>query len=210
MLKNELENAAKHLSKNDKVLSTIIKNIGIINLRPGRQYFNALLRSIIGQQLSVYAADTICSRFMTYFKNKPMPELILAADHSDLRKLGLSDAKTKYVKDLSQKILSKEISLKNLSNKSDAEIIEHLTQIKGVGVWTSHMFLIFSMNRLNILPYSDLGIRKAVMLNYGLRKLPDEKKINSIANKNGWHPYCSVASMYLWKYLDGDFESILK
>ncbi len=210
MLNHEIEQAVKHISKNDKVLSTIIKNIGIINLRPGRQYFNALLRSIIGQQLSVYAAETICNRFMNYYNNKPVPEFIISTNDLVLRNLGLSNAKVKYVNDLSQKILSKEISLKNLSGKTDSEIIDYLTKIKGVGVWTVHMFLIFSMNRTDVLPFSDLGIRKSVMLNYGLRKLPDEKKINSIANKNGWHPYCSVASMYLWKYLDGDFESILK
>ena len=203
--------AEKFLLK-DKFIGPLVKRWGHCTIKPRIHvdYFQGLVGEIIGQQLSVYAAETICSRFMAYFENKPLPEQILAADDLTLRKLGLSNAKVKYVKDLSLKILSNEVSLKNLSGKTDNEIIEHLTQIKGVGVWTAHMFLIFSMSRPNILPYSDLGIRKAVMLNYGLRKLPDEKKITSIADKNGWHPYCSVASMYLWRYLDGDFESILK
>jgi DNA-3-methyladenine glycosylase II len=210
MHNHEIRKAINHLSKNDKVISTIIKNIGIINLNPSSKYFNALLRSIIGQQLSVHAADTICGRFMNYFNNKPEPELIIQSDHDVLRGLGLSNAKVRYVKDLSEKILSKEISLKSLYRKTDEEILEELTKVKGIGVWTVHMFLIFSMNRPNVLPHSDLGIRKSLMVNYGLRKLPDEKKINLMAKKNGWHPYCSIVSMYLWRSLDNNFESILK
>jgi DNA-3-methyladenine glycosylase II len=210
MHNHEIRKAINHLSKNDKVISTIIKNIGIINLKPSNNYFDALLRSIIGQQLSVRAADTICGRFMNFFHNKPEPEQIIQTDHVVLRNLGLSNSKVRYVKDLAQKILTKEISLKNLSRKTDEEIMGELTKVKGVGVWTVHMFLIFSLNRLNVLPYSDLGIRKSLMLNYGLRKLPDEKKINLMAVKNSWHPYCSILSMYLWRSLDNNFESILK
>ena len=210
MHNHEIRKAINHLSKNDKVISTIIKNIGIINLSSTDKYFYALLRSIIGQQLSVHAADTICDRFMNFFHNKPEPELIIQTDHAVLRGLGLSNAKVRYVKDLSQKMLSKEISLKNLSRKTDQEITDELTKVKGIGVWTVHMFLIFSMKRLNVLPHSDLGIRKSLMVNYGLRKLPDEKKVNLMAKKNGWHPYCSIVSMYLWRSLDSNFESILK
>lgn len=202
MQNHELQTATDHLVKQDKVLSTIIKNIGIINLTPHTQYFNPLLRAIIGQQLSVQAASSIHKRFMKHFDNKPHPELILSTEDLTLRSLGLSNAKVKYVKDFSQKILSKEIRLEGLSKKSDEEIIEELTMVKGIGVWTVHMFLIFTLGRPNVLPFSDLGIRKAIMLNYGLRKLPDEKKIVRIAKKNNWHPHCSVASLYLWRSLE--------
>ncbi|MCL4549635.1 MAG: DNA-3-methyladenine glycosylase 2 family protein [Bacteroidetes bacterium] len=202
MQNHELQTATDHLVKQDKVLSTIIKNIGIINLTPRTQYFNPLLRAIIGQQLSVHAASTIHKRFMDHFNNKPHPELILSTEDLTLRSLGLSNAKVKYVKDFSQKILSKEIRLEGLSKKSDEEIIEELTKVKGIGVWTVHMFLIFTLGRPNVLPFSDLGIRKAIMLNYGLRKLPDEKKVVRIAKKNNWHPHCSVASLYLWRSLE--------
>lgn len=198
----EILNGIEHLSKHDKVLSTLIKNYGICNLQPRRQYFNLLCRSIVGQQLSVTAADAIAKKFFAFYKNNPRPENIIATPHENLRALGLSNAKAKYVKDLSQKILDKEISLKKIGLKSDDDIINELTKVKGIGVWTVHMFLIFTLGRINVLPYSDLGIRKGVMLNYGLKKLPDEKKILKMAKDNNWHPYCSIVSLYLWQSLD--------
>lgn len=201
----EIKRAIKHLSQHDYTLSTIIKNIGIINLTPHRKYFNSLLDAIIGQQLSTYAADKIASRFMNLFNNNPVPEQIIDTSDITLRSVGLSNAKVKYVKDLSRKIITKEIHLNKLFKMSDDEIIAELTKVKGIGVWTSHMFLIFTLGRLNVLPFSDLGIRKAVMLNYRLKKLPNEKKIRSIANKYNWDPYCSVVSRYLWKSLDNNF-----
>lgn len=207
MIQNHLVNRAiKHLDRYDKTLSTIIKNNGIINLTRHRKYFNLLLGAIIGQQLSMLAAASIQKRFMDFFKNNPQPELILSADDSALRALGLSNAKVRYVKDLSQKILSGEVKLKGLSKKSDEEIVAELTKVKGIGEWTAHMFLIFTLGRLNVLPVGDLGIRKSVMVNYRLKKLPDEKKIRTIAKKNNWHPYASVASLYLWKSLDNNFS----
>jgi DNA-3-methyladenine glycosylase II len=207
MLKNEIKKGVKHLSSNDKTLSTIIKTNGVINLTQHKQYFNLLLEAIIGQQLSVYASASILKKFKAFFKNDPQPYLIVQAEHSTLRALGLSNAKVKYVKDLSQKIISGEVKLNGLSRKTDEEILEELTKVKGIGVWTVHMFLIFRLGRLNILPYSDLGIRKSIMINYRLKKMPDEKKIKSIAKKNNWHPYCSIASLYLWKSLDNKSES---
>lgn len=207
MSKIDLNNAAKHLSKNDKVLSTIIKNIGIINLTRQKKYFNLLLGSIISQQLSTYAASSIHKRLMDFFKNNPQPEFILRTDDSALRLLGLSNAKVKYIKDLSEKILSGEVKLKGFAKMSDNDIIVELTKVKGIGEWTAHMFLLFTLGRLNILPFGDLGIRKSIMVNYRLKKLPDEKKIKLIAKNNNWHPYCSIASLYLWRSLDTKNES---
>ena len=201
-MKFEILNGIEHLSKHDKVLSTLIKNYGICNLQPHKKYYNLLLRSIVGQQLSVTAANAIGKKFFSYFNSKPTPEEILKTPHEQLRMLGLSNAKVKYVKDLSQKILDGKIKLKGFASKTDDEIINELTVVKGIGVWTVHMFLIFTLGRMNVLPYTDLGIRKGVMLNYGLKKLPDEKKIFKIAETNNWHPYCSIASLYLWQSLD--------
>ncbi len=207
MSKIDLNSAVKHLSKNDKVLSTIIKNIGIINLTRQKKYFNLLLGSIISQQLSTYAASSIHKRFMDFFKNNPQPEFILRTDDSALRLLGLSNAKVKYVKDLSEKILSGEVKLKGFAKMSDDDIIAELTKVKGIGEWTAHMFLLFTLGRLDILPFGDLGIRKSIMVNYRLKKLPDEKKIKLIAKNNNWYPYCSIASLYLWRSLDTKNES---
>ncbi|MCX6169729.1 MAG: hypothetical protein NTX65_10325 [Ignavibacteriales bacterium] len=210
MPKSEIALAVKHLSKHDKVLSTIIKNFGIINLTSHKKYFELLLCSIIGQQLSVYAAASIEKRFLNLFNNNPLPDLVLQTDDLVLRSVGLSNSKVKYVKDLSQKIISGELKLKGFSKMSDDEIIAELTKVKGIGIWTSHMFLIFTLGRLNVLPVGDLGIRKSIMVNYRLKKLPEDKTIHSIAKNNGWHPYCSVASLYLWRSLDTKGESQLK
>lgn len=210
MIKTSTEEAIEHLSKNDKVLSQLIKKFGTCNLQPHNQYFNSLLRSIIGQQLSVKAAASIYRRFIEYFNHKPRPEDLLQVEDRILRGFGLSNSKVKYVKDLSQKVISKEINIHRLSNKSDETIIAELTKVKGIGGWTAQMFLIFTLGRPDVLPVTDLGIRKAIMLNYGLKKLPDEKKINKIAVEKGWHPYCSIASLYLWKSLDSKFETIMK
>lgn len=200
--KSYFENGAKHLSKHDKVLSSIIKKSGTRNLTPHRKYFNLLLGAIISQQLSVKAAAAIEKRFMSHFDNKPTPQLVLAAEDTILRGFGLSNAKVKYVKDLSSKVLSGEVKLKGFSRKTDDEIIEQLTKVKGIGVWSAHMFLIFNLARPNILPTGDLGIRKAVMLNYRLKKMPTEDTVKKLARKNNWHPYCTVASIYLWRSLD--------
>jgi DNA-3-methyladenine glycosylase II len=194
--------AAKHLSKNDKLLSTIIKSNGIRNLTSNNKYFNSLLDAIIGQQLSIAAAATIRKRFYAFLNNKPTPELIIESHDSNLRACGLSNAKVKYVKDLALKVVSKEISLRNFSKKSDEEVIELLTKVKGVGIWTAHMFLMFTLGRENVLPVGDLGIRKAIMLIYKLPEMPNELTVQKVAAKNNWHPFCSHASLYLWSYLD--------
>ncbi|KAF0149728.1 MAG: DNA-3-methyladenine glycosylase [Ignavibacteria bacterium] len=139
---------------------------------------------------------------MEYFFNNPQPEHVLSTENAVLRSLGLSNAKVTYVKDLSQKILSGEVKLAGISNKSDDEIIAELTKVKGIGIWSAQMFLMFTLGRQNILPTADLGIRKAVMLNYQLKKMPVEQMVKQIAKKNNWHPYCSIASLYMWRSLD--------
>jgi len=204
MPKHNFKDAAKYLAKRDNTLSRIIKINGIINLTPHKKYFIALLRAIIGQQLSMYAANRINERFMNYFNNQPEPALIIQTEDPILRSFGLSGAKVKYVKDLSNKILSGEVCLDGIGRKSDEFIISELTKVLGIGIWSAHMFLIFTLGRLDVLPYSDLGIRKAIMKNYKLKKMPDEKKVNEIANKNNWHPYCTVACLFLWKSLNND------
>ena len=171
-------------------------------LQPHRFYYISLVRSIVGQQLSIKAADSIYKKFTQYTGNPPQPEKILSAPDLDLRGCGLSHAKVKYVKDLSLKILNNELKLKGFSSQCDAEIIENLTQVKGIGLWTAQMFLIFTLGRLNVLPYLDLGVRNSMQNLYGLRKHPDRAKVENIAKKYKWEPYCSIASWYLWKNLD--------
>jgi DNA-3-methyladenine glycosylase II len=202
MAAKEIQKGIVHLSRNDKCLSTLIKKIGKCNLRAHNNYYTALLESIICQQLSPKAADAIYKRFVNYFNNDPKPEKILATEHSEIRNLGLSNSKVKYIKDLSDKIIKKEITFRNINSKNDEEIISELTKVKGIGVWTVHMFLIFTLGRLNVLPTGDLGLKRAIMIGYQLRKIPNEKKFIEISRKNNWSPYCSIASWYLWKSLE--------
>ena len=110
----------------------------------------------------------------------------------------------KYVKDLAKQIIDKKISLKNIGAKSDEEIIDTLTKVKGIGPWTTHMFLMFVLGRKNILPTGDLGIKKAIMLNYNLKNLPTGEDISKLSKKNNWNPYNTYACMYLWKSIDGE------
>jgi DNA-3-methyladenine glycosylase II len=197
----EIENGISHLSKNDERLKKIILQCEKCNLTPGKNYYHTLLRAIIGQQLSTYAARTIFKRFLNYFEEEPDPEKILKTSENELRSLGLSNAKTKYVKDLSWKILNKEISLRSLIKKSDSEIISELTKVKGIRNWTVHMFLIFTLARPDVLPVNDLGLKRAIKNIYRLRKLPDEKRIYKISKENNWSPYNTIASWYLWRSL---------
>lgn len=198
----EILNGIRHLKINDVRLKYIIDNSSQYSIIPSNRYFESLVTSIIGQQLSIRAADKIIERFSNYFKNRIIPELIIDAETEDLRKLGISYSKIKYIKDLSSKIEEKEISFANISTKSDKEIIELLTKIKGIGVWTAQMFLIFTLGRLNVLPTGDLGIKKAIKVLYVLKELPTENKIEKISRKYNWSPYNSIAAWYLWKSLD--------
>jgi DNA-3-methyladenine glycosylase II len=202
MITNELNKACRHLSKHDQILKPIIKKYGYCNLQPKNKYFNALIESIISQQLSGASANAIINKFKAQFNGKITPEKVLNTSIEKLRAIGLSNAKANYIIDLSDKVYSKTISFRGIKNKSNEEIIELLTQVKGIGIWTVHMFLIFTLGRLNVLPVGDLGIRKGIMLNYGLKKLPDEKTMLKIAANNKWHPYEAIASWYMWKSLD--------
>jgi DNA-3-methyladenine glycosylase II len=208
MQNNEIAKALQHLSAKDKTLLRIIKKTPKCNLPAHRKYYISLLKAIVGQQLSVASARAINTRFLSFYDVDPKPEKILKTKDEKLRELGLSFAKIKYVKDLSKKIISKEVNFRNISKKSDIQIIEELTKVKGIGVWTVHMFLMFTLGRINVLPSGDLVIKKAIMLNYGLKKLPDEKKVKQVAEKNNWSPYNSVAAWYLWRSLEMKPESI--
>ncbi len=197
-----IENGIRHIYNNDKYLAKVIDISEPCKIYPKKKYFNAVLRSIIGQQLSPNVSHIINLRFLEYFNYKPTPELILNANENDLRRLGLSWAKIKYVKDFSLKLINKEISLKGISNKSDGAIIEMLTVVKGIGTWTVQMLLVFTLGRVNVLPVGDFALRKAAKTIYGLKKIPDESKIVRLSKQYNWEPYNSVASWYLWKSLE--------
>lgn len=200
---SDFQVAADYLIKNDPLLAPIIKRAGLPTFKPHKNYYWELVDSIISQQLSVKAAASIEKRFQELFKDEfPAPEAIIQKSDDELRSVGLSRPKVKYIKDLAQHVLDGKLSFDRLDEQSNEEIITELTAVKGIGEWTAHMFLIFAMGRLDILPVGDLGIRNGIRALYGFDDLPTPDDIKEVAAKNKWHPYESVASWYVWHSLD--------
>ncbi len=198
----ELEVGIAHIAENDMRLAELIHRYPQPTFRPHTDYYRELVESIISQQLSVKAAATIYKRFVDSFEQFPEPNEILAREDSELRAVGLSGQKTRYIKDLASRVLDGSVRFDHLDQLTNAEIITELTAVKGIGEWTVHMFLMFCMGRFNVLPVGDLGIKNAVGRLYSLNTLPSPADIEQIAAKNGWKPYESVASWYLWKSLE--------
>ena len=168
--------------------------------RPGDAY-GALLRSIVGQQLSTKAAATIYGRMLELFGgHPPTPKQLLKADPDKIRAAGLSRPKIAYLRDLAQHVEEGTLELEQLPDLPDEEVAEQLTAIKGLGQWTADMFLMFHLGRPDVLPVGDQGIRRAVQVEYRLRKLPDAKRLEKIARP--WRPYRTLACLYLWSSLD--------
>lgn len=196
--------AKTYLSNVDPILYTIIKKTGLPLIRPHKNYYQELVESIVSQQLSVKAASTILKRFVDLFPGDefPTPDQILKVDIEQLRAVGLSRQKGGYIQDLAIKVLDRTITFNHLDRLSNDEVIAELVQIKGVGIWTIHMFLMFCMGRLNVLPIGDLGIKNGIQKLYSLDHSPTPEEITAIAHQNKWHPYESVASWYVWHSLN--------
>lgn len=198
-----LREAERHLSGNDKRLAAAIKASNPCDLKPHRDYYGELVGSIVGQQLSAKAGSVIWRRVLDLFGGKmPAPQQLIEMDADKIRACGVSYPKIGYMKDLAQHILDKRLDLEHTSTMPNDQLIEQLTAVKGIGEWSAHMFMIFGLGRLDVLPVGDLGVRKAIMNLYGLQQLPDPAAIVTIANQNNWHPYESVAAWYLWESLD--------
>ena len=195
-----MRKAINHLKKSDPVMATIIEQVGPCDMTHSDPTFEALARSIVYQQLSGKAAGTIYRRLAAAASDPLTPEAVLRLTHEELRAVGLSTQKAKYVYDLAERTNRNEIDFPALQDLDDQQVIEVLTKVKGVGVWTVHMFLMFSLQRPNVLPTGDLGIRNAVKKAYRMRENPTPGDIEKRAKS--WHPYCSVASWYLWRSLE--------
>jgi DNA-3-methyladenine glycosylase II len=196
-----MRKAIQHLRRSDPVLGAIIEQVGPYAIAYREPGFETLVRSIVYQQLSGKVAKVILDRLLVAAGGSLTPEAILKLRPARMRKLGLSTAKTEYIRDLARKTVEGHVTFENLPELSDAEVIEHLTQVKGIGVWTAHMFLMFALRRHDVLPTGDLGVRNAIRKAYGLEEMPKPADIELLAVK--WRPYCSVASWYLWRSLDG-------
>lgn len=197
-----LKAALIHLQQ-DLGLKNLIDRFGILNYRPGKELFTSLVYSIIEQQLSGKAADTIYSRFLGLFPaRKFTPELILTTELDKLRSIGTSWAKARSLHDLSQKVLDGTLQLNKLKDLSDEEVTAHLVQVKGIGRWTAEMSLMFTLHRPDVLPLDDLGIQNAFIKHYGLKRNSKLLKIKMLKIAQKWRPYRTVACWYLWKSLD--------
>jgi DNA-3-methyladenine glycosylase II len=204
-----MNSAAKQLAAADPTMAALIERLGEIDLetrlrrrseeRPADAY-GALLRAIVGQQLSTKAARTIYGRILDLFEGStPSPEQLLGADETDLRGAGLSGRKVEYVRDLASHVLAGELELDRLDDLADEEVVEEIVAVRGLGIWTAEMFLLFHLERPDVLSGGDLGIRKAVQVEYGLEEMPAPARVLEIGEP--WRPHRSLASLYLWESL---------
>ena len=203
--RSEVRKAERHLKNADETMSRIVGRVGRCRYDEiqAPASFAALARVIVYQQLSGKAAATIHRRFAAAVgRRRPNPASILETPEEKLRGAGLSRQKTAYLKDLAQKVDSGALSLRRLRHLDDEAVIEELAQVKGIGRWTAQMFLMFHLGRLDVLPVGDLGIRTGAREAYGLAELPDAVTLERLAEP--WHPYCSIASWYLWRSLDSE------
>ena len=195
-----MRRAILHLKKADPILADIIERVGPYRINYDEPAFASLAEAIVYQQLHGKAAATIFKR-LTDLAGLPLtPEGILRISEQEMRAVGLSKQKLSYLRDLAAKTQSREVDFLKLPDLPDEEVIEELTKIKGIGVWTAHMFLMFSLRRSDVLPTGDLGIQMAVKKHYRKRKLPKPKDMEKIAKC--WSPYRSVACWYLWRSMD--------
>src|SRR6266481_1909633 len=195
-----MRKALLYLRKSDPVLRAIIERIGPYKMVFGEPVFHSLAEAIVYQQLNGKAAVTIFKRFATLAGDPLTPAGILKLTPEKMRSVGLSKQKTSYLFDMAERAHRGELNFARLPEMSDDEVIEHLTQVKGVGVWTAQMFLMFSLRRPNVLPTGDFGIRMAIKKHYKKRKMPEPEQMTKIAKV--WEPYRSVACWYLWRSLD--------
>lgn len=197
--------AIRHLRDTDPVMAGLIERVGPCRLEAATDLtpFEAITRSIVYQQLSGKAAGTIYGRFVTLFpESRPTAHGLLTVGDDALRAAGLSRPKAKYLRDLAQRVHAGDLPIDALHEYGDQDVVAHLTRVKGIGVWTAQMFLLFRLGRPDVLPDLDLGIQKAIHLAYRLRKRPSPERVRKIGAK--WAPWRSIATWYLWRSIDGD------
>lgn len=198
-----LSEGVAHVATHDPMLGEVIAAHPLPTFEPHTDYYQELVESIVSQQLSVKAAATIFKRFLGLFGDTfPTPDAILTKDIETYRSVGLSRQKAAYIQDLAEKIISGEVQFDHLDSLSNEDIITELTKVKGVGVWTVHMFLIFCMGRLNVLPTGDLGIQNGIQKLYALPERPTPALIEELSATHKWYPFESIAAWYIWRSLN--------
>ena len=194
--------AKKQLMKKDKVMKKLIIKYSDNNLTTRKDVFFSLCKSIIGQQISVAAANSVFFKFKLACKGKINPKNVSLIRTSNLKKCGLSRQKVKGIKELSKKFLNKSFNPKLINNMNDEEAIEYLSSLRQIGKWSAEMILLFTYNRPNIWPIQDIGLLRAVSNNYNKKYLPPKNFVNKLKIK--FSPYCSIATWYLWRSIDNE------
>ncbi|MGH9533023.1 MAG: DNA-3-methyladenine glycosylase family protein [Terriglobales bacterium] len=195
-----MRRAIHHLKTADLVMAGLIERVGNGRMAVRPPTFETLARAIVFQQLNWKAAIKIYERLVEAAGGEVTPDSILKLTPQRMRKCGLSRQKLSYIRDLAAKTRSGEVQFASLPSQSDEEVIAHLTRVKGIGVWSAQMFLMFALKRRDVLPTTDYGILSAVRKAYGIKKLPKARTVTRLAEK--WRPYRSVACWYLWRSLD--------
>ena len=196
-----MQQAILHLTGADVKLATIIGSVGSYTIKSGGEPFQSLVEAIMYQQLAGAAADAIHGRFMKLYRGRfPVPARLLLTPDEKLRTAGLSGRKIEYIKDLAGRVSDGRLDLAGLAAMGDEQIVEQLSEVKGIGRWTAEMFMIFCLGRPDVLPVGDYGLRKAMQKTYRLRDLPAPERMIKIAQP--WRPYRSVATWYMWKSLE--------
>lgn len=200
---NRLETDEKiksFLIKADPKLKKLIDYIGKIKITLSENYFESLVRTIIGQQLSIKAKNAIIKRFINYMNNYIAPEKIINTDDRILREIGISNAKISYIKNLSVAIVNNCLNFNEITNLSDGDVINKLTKIKGIGTWTAEMFLIFSLGRTDVFSLNDVGLQRSINWLYNYNEKITKKDLLVISSK--WKPYRTYAALYLWEAIN--------
>ena len=200
-----MRKAIHHLKKSDPILREIIERVGPCRIEYGEPSFASLAETIVYQQLNGKAAATIFGRFADLAGHPLTPQGVLKLSDEKLRSAGLSKQKLSYLRSLAELTISGEVNFEQLPNLPNEEVIGHLTRVKGIGVWSAQMFLMFTLRRPDVLPTGDLGIQMAMQRHYRKRKLPKPKEMERIAK--AWAPYRTFACWYLWRSVDTKAES---
>ena len=192
-----------HFETKDPIMAAVIRKAGVFQLSRNRNYFLVLCKAIIAQQISTKAAESITRRFQALFTaQNPTPKEVVRISKLKLRNVGLSGQKVKYLKDLGARFLDGSIRPHRLIYQNNEEVIKTLTSVYGIGRWTAEMFLIFSLNRIDILPLGDLGLKAGIKKIYNMRSLPSPKKMLALGKK--WHPMETVGTWYAWRIQDAE------